>query len=93
MKRNELIAALAEKTKQTKVLCEQMLDALGDIILKTLMEKDNVPLSTIGQFKYKKSAERTCKMIKTGDLITIPAKGNASFSLSKYAKSSLAKIV
>lgn len=94
MKRHELVAKLAEKTGQTKVLCESIINTLGDIILEeVLMKKDHVPFGTIGQFKYKMSAARTCKMIRTGEITNIPAKGNASFSLSKYAKISLGRVI
>lgn len=94
MTKQELITKLAEKTGQTKVLCETMISELSAIILEqVLMNKDHVPFGTMGQFKYKKSAARQCKLITTGEIKEIPEKGSANFVLSQSAKSSLAKVL
>lgn len=88
-----VLSKLVEKTELTKKVCETVYDALSDVILEGLMDKSIVVFGNLGQFKYKASAARECRSIKTGEKIKVPAKGTATFSLSKKAKESLLKIV
>lgn len=93
MKKNEFIAKVAEKSGLSKVASEQIVQIVSDLILDSLLKKDHIPFGNFGQFKYKKCAARVCRMIKTGEKTQIPEKGGCSFTMSKYAKIVLGRVV
>lgn len=91
MKKNELVAAVAEKTGLTKKDSIAAVDAVIDAITEALVAGDKVALVGFGTFAVKERAARqgvNPAMAKDGKLekVTIPASKVPSFKAGKALK-------
>ena len=85
----ELVDKLAERTEITKKDAETQVKALGEIILDTLENGEEVTLFDLGKLKVKEVAER--KALKNPRNVeegyqTIPAHKAVKYSASKKVK-------
>jgi DNA-binding protein HU-beta len=80
MNKAELIAALAEKSGQTKTASEQSLNALIDVVTETLAKGESIQLIGFGTFGVGARAERQGRNPQTGAALTIAASKVARFT-------------
>lgn len=74
MNKHDIIEELATALDLPKVQAGRSIDCLLNIIKTALKNGDQVKLSKFGTFLTKKRKERKVRNIKTGDVISIPAK-------------------
>ena len=91
MNKTELIEALAKETELSKAAAGRTLDALVDIITKTVAKKQDVQLIGFGTFKASKRAARTGKNPRTGAAIKIAAATVPKFSAGAGFKAAVNK--
>jgi DNA-binding protein HU-beta len=77
MNRKELIDALANKTGSTKIVAEQNIAALIEVIGETLATGDSIALVGFGTFEVR--AARTGRNPKTGAELKIAASKTPAF--------------
>ena len=74
MNKQDIIEELAATLDLPKVQAGRSINCFLSIIKTALKNGDQVKLSKFGTFLTKKRKEREVRNIKTGDLISIPAK-------------------
>ena len=86
MNKSELIAAMADKTGETKKNAEASLNALVDVITEALAKGDKVQLVGFGSFEVRKRAARKGRNPQTKEEIKIPASKAPVFKAGKALK-------
>jgi DNA-binding protein HU-beta len=89
--KTELIEALAKETELSKAAAGRTLDALMDIITKTVAKKQDVQLIGFGTFKASKRAARTGKNPRTGEALKIAASTVPTFKAGAAFKAAVNK--
>lgn len=89
MTKKELIAAMAEKTEQTKKDTEVMLNTLIDVISETLSNGEEVAIAGLGKFTVRERAARSGRNPQTGETIEIAASKAPAFKASKTLKDAI----
>jgi len=87
--KNELIAALAEKTGTTKADAGTAINATLDIIADALAQGGEVKLAGFGAFSVSNRAAREGRDPRTGQPVQIAASKAAKFSAAKALKDSV----
>jgi DNA-binding protein HU-beta len=80
MNKSELIDAVAKEAGLSKVDGGRAVDALLDIVQKTLKKGDEVAITGFGKFSVTKRAARTGRNPATGEPIKIKASTTPKFS-------------
>ena len=91
MNKAELVEALAKETGATKKAAEQSLNAITEIISKSLKKGDKVQLVGFGSFEVRKRAARKGRNPQTGEEIKIPASNSPVFKAGKALKDTVNK--
>ena len=86
MNKSELIAAVADKTGETKKNAEASLDAFIDVVTESLIKGDKVQLVGFGSFEVRKRAARKGRNPQTKEEIKIPASKAPVFKAGKALK-------
>ena len=86
MNKTELVAAMAEKTNQTKKSTEDALNAFMEVVTETLKKGDKIQLVGFGTYETKARAERKGRNPQTGEEIKIPASKMPTFKAGKALK-------
>ena len=86
MNKNDLVAAVAEKTTAPKAEAEKLIDATLDVITNTLKNGDEVRLVGFGTFVVTKRKAGTGRNPRTGEEIKIPASKQPKFRAGKQLK-------
>lgn len=86
MTKKELVAAIAEKTEETKVKATGMVDAVIDTICEALVNGEEVAIAGLGKFYVKDRAARTGRNPQTGETIEIAASKAPAFKAAKALK-------
>lgn len=86
MTKKELVSAMAEKTEETKVKTEGMLNALIEVVSETLSNGEEVAIAGLGKFEVRERAARNGRNPQTGEAITIAASKVPAFKASKTLK-------
>ena len=86
MNKSELIAAMADKTGETKKNAEASINALIDVITEALVKGDKVQLVGFGSFEVRKRAARKGRNPQTKEEIKIPASKAPVFKAGKALK-------
>ena len=73
MNRNELVKTVAENTRISKRLIDQVTDELFDTIKDALISEDSVKIRNFGTFKTLRKVARTGVNPRTQETIEIPA--------------------
>jgi DNA-binding protein HU-beta len=89
MNRQELIAALADKTGSSKADAERSIAALIDIVTTSLKKGDNVQLVGFGTFEVRKRAARNGRNPATGAAIKIKASKQPAFKAGAGLKAAV----
>ena len=91
MNKSELIDALVKETDMSKAAAGRALNALVDIITKTVAKKQDVQLIGFGTFKAAKRAARKGKNPRTGEPLKIAAATVPKFSAGASFKAAVNK--
>ena len=91
MNKTELIAAVAEKSGQTKKDAERVVNATFETLTESLKKGDKVQISGFGIFETKEREARVGRNPRTKETIQIPASRMPAFKASKTLKDSVAK--
>ena len=91
MNKNELIAAVAERSNLTKKDSEAAVSAMIEAISDALCEGDKVQLVGFGSFEVKKRDARVGRNPKTKEPIEIPATKVPVFKAGKLLKDNVAR--
>jgi DNA-binding protein HU-beta len=90
MNKEELVSAVANKTKQSKKQTEAGIQATIDAISDALSKGDKVTLVGFGTFQVKERAAREGRNPRTGAVLKIAAKKAPSFTAGKGLKETVA---
>ena len=86
MKKNDLIAAVAEQSGLSKKDAEKAINATIDTIIKAVAEGDKIQLTGFGTFEQRQRSARTGVDPRTGNSIEIPASKVPAFKAGKGFK-------
>lgn len=86
MNKNELVAAMAERSSLPKKKCEDALDAFVAAIGDGLKGGDKIKLLGFGTFEVKERAARIGRNLKTREPVDIPASKQPVFKPGKVLK-------
>lgn len=89
MNKNELVAAMAEKSGLSKKDAEKALTAFTEAVVESLKADDKVQLVGFGNFEVRTRAARTGKNPRTGESIEIAAAKTPAFKPGKALKDAL----
>jgi len=89
MNKNELIAAMAEKSGLSKKDAGAALDAFTASVQGALKSGDKVQIVGFGSFEVKARAARTGKNPRTGETVKIKASKAPAFKSGKALKDAL----
>ena len=91
MNKNELIAAVAEKSGMTKKDAEKAIAAVVDTLTEALVKGEKVTLVGFGSFETKTREARIGRNPKTKETIEIPATTVPTFKAGTALKNAVAK--
>ncbi len=86
MKKNDIIAAIADAADLSKADAGRALDAFIAVVTKSLKAGDSVTLTGFGTFDVRKRAARQGRNPQTGATIKIKASKNPGFKAGKALK-------
>ena len=86
MNKNELVAAMAEKSGLSKKNCAVALDAFIESSVDALKSGDKVHLVGFGTFEVKERAARVGRNPRTKEPVNIPASKHPAFKPGKVLK-------
>lgn len=86
MNRQDLIDAIANKTKSSKAKTNCFLDSFIEHVQKAVAAGEKVKLSGFGTFEKTSVSARTGRNPQTGDAITIPSTHRPKFTPSATFK-------
>lgn len=89
MNRQELIAALADKTGSSKADADRSIAALIEVVTNSLKKGDNVQLVGFGTFEVRKRAARNGRNPATGEAIKIKASKQPAFKAGAGLKAAV----
>ena len=86
MNRGEFVAAISDASGLTKADADRALEAMFNVVKKTLKAGDSISLVGFGTFVVRKRAARTGRNPRTGDTIKIKASKVPAFKAGKALK-------
>ncbi|WP_440223475.1 HU family DNA-binding protein [Dokdonella sp. MW10] len=86
MNKNELVSAVAESADLTKADAEKAIEAVFNVIKKSLKSGNDVALVGFGTFTVRERAARSGRNPRTGETITIEASKVPAFKAGKGLK-------
>lgn len=92
MNKNELIAAVAERSGLTKKDSEKAVNAVIECIQDALAQGDKVAIIGFGTFEVRERGARTGRNPQTGEVINIPSSRVPAFKAGKILRDSIATV-
>jgi DNA-binding protein HU-beta len=89
MNKAELVAAVAERTGESKAKAQETVDAVFESIITALKAGDEVRLPSFGGFSVVKTAARKARNPQTNEEVPVPAGVRARFKPGKALKDAL----
>lgn len=86
MNKNELVAALAEKTSMKKTEVEKVLKAFTETVTEELKKGEKIQLVGFGTFEVAKREAREGRNPRTGETMKIAASNAPKFKAGKALK-------
>ena len=87
----ELIAAIAEKTKLTKVQADEFLGAFQEVLVENIAKGEAVKITGLMGVERVERAARTGRNPRTGEEIQIPAGYGVKLTVGSALKKAVAK--
>ena len=91
MNKEELVSAIAERSKFTKVDVKKFLDSYVDVVTLALQHNNIIQLIGFGSFSVVARPEHKGRNPKDGTEITIPASNKVKFTAGKQLKEAVNK--
>ena len=91
MNKGELIEALAESWDVPKAQAGRQVEALLDLVVKTLNKGQKVSITGFGTFSVTKRAARKARNPRTGEPVKVPAAKVPKFSAGASFKEAVQK--
>lgn len=92
MKKDQLIASIAEKHKITKVVAAEIVETIIDSLIDSIVNAGVAHFRPFGTFKRVIRKARIGRNPKTGEHVNIPAKHSVKFQASKELKTRLVNL-
>lgn len=89
MNKAELVAAVAERTGESKSKAQDFVDAVFETITEALKKGDEVRLPSFGGFSVVQTAARKARNPQTNEEVPVPAGVRARFKPGKGLKDAL----
>ena len=89
MTKNELIAAVADKTRMSRIAAASAVDATFDLITATLRKGGEVKIMGFGNFRVVRRAARDGRDPRTGAPVKIKASKRPRFAAGKVLKAAV----
>lgn len=86
MTKIDIINKVSEETGLSKVKAEEVVEAVLDLMKKTLKEGEPIILRRFGSFQVRQKKERVGRNPKTGEEAGIPARKVVRFKYGKHFK-------
>lgn len=86
MNKADFVGAIADRANITKTDAAAAIDAMVEVVKKTLKKGDTISLVGFGTFSVRKRAGRTGRNPRTGETIKIKASKNPVFKAGKALK-------
>jgi DNA-binding protein HU-beta len=86
MKKNDLIATIAEKAQVSRVKVANVLDALPSVLSENLSGDEPISFPGLGKFSITHKESREARNPATGKKVTVPAKDVPTFKFSASFK-------
>ena len=91
--KKELVARIAEKTNQTKVVAKDIIQMFLDEIIDELGRGNRLEFREFGVFEIKERAARKAQNPRTLEKVDVPAKRVVKFKVGRLMKESVCKPV
>jgi DNA-binding protein HU-beta len=89
--KSEILATLATDTGLKKKEVENVMQALQNLILKTLKKENKIKLDGLGVFQLKDRKARLARNPRTGEMVQVAAKRVVKFRVVKSLKEAVLK--
>jgi DNA-binding protein HU-beta len=89
MNKAELVAAVAERTQESKTKAGEYVDATFEVITNALIRGEEVKLPSFGSFQVVMTAARVARNPQTNQEVKVPAGRRARFKPGKALKEAL----
>lgn len=89
MKKSDFIAAVAKEAGVTRVEADKVVNAVLNVVTKTLKGGEKVTLTGFGTFEVRERAARSGMNIRTKEKIKIPASKRPVFSAGAVLKATI----
>ena len=90
--KKELVARIAEKTSQTKVVAKDVIQLFLDEIIRELGRGNRLEFREFGVFEIKERAARKAQNPRTLEKVDVPAKRVVKFKVGRLMKERVALI-
>ena len=91
MTKSEMMATLATDSGLKKKEIENVMQALQNLILKTLKKENKIKLDGLGVFQLKDRKARLARNPRTGEMVKVAAKRVVKFRVVKSLKEAVLK--
>ena len=91
MTKSEMLATLANDTGLKKKDVDNLMQALQNLILKTLKKEFKIKLDGLGVFQLKDRKARLARNPRTGEMVQVAAKRVVKFRVVKSLKEAVLK--
>ncbi len=89
--KKELVARIAERTRQTKVVAKEIIQMFLDEIIEELGRGNRLEFRELGVFEIKERAARKAQNPRTLEKVSVPAKRVVKFKVGRLMKQRVAK--
>lgn len=89
--KKELVARIAEKTNQTKVVAKDIIQLFLDEIIRELGNGNRLEFREFGVFEIKERAARKAQNPRTLEKVSVPAKRVVKFKVGRLMKERVAR--
>jgi DNA-binding protein HU-beta len=89
--KSEMLATLANDTGLKKKDVDNLMQALQNLILKTLKKENKIKLDGLGVFQLKDRKARLARNPRTGEMVQVAAKRVVKFRVVKSLKEAVLK--
>ena len=88
--KKELVARIAERTRQTKVVAKEIIQMFLDEIIEELGRGNRLEFREFGVFEIKERAARKAQNPRTLEKVSVPAKRVVKFKVGRLMKQRVA---
>jgi DNA-binding protein HU-beta len=91
MNKREFITMLSKKLECSKIYTSKVVDVVFECVGDALKKEDVLRFVGFGTFKIQKLPKRQVKTLRSGEIVTVPAKKYVRFSSGQLLKNKVNK--